>query len=293
MSTTLRDWALYLAAQGWHVFPITPGANKPPMIKQWEQRATTDPDRITRCWHGRAAFNIGLATGPSGLVVVDLDPAKASGEPDGATGLAELAHTRGVTLPPTYTVTTPRGGTHLYFRTPPGVRLRNTEGHLAPHIDTRAGGGYVTAPGSLRPDGGYELHDDTDPAELPAWLVQALTQRPPAALSATRQTACTDPAGYVAAALRGETDRVRKAPTGQHNAALCRAAYALGQLVGAGLLDFDTARAELTSAGGFLIGADCDCTATEVDRVITTALSAGTRNPRRTTPRTSQGRDAA
>jgi hypothetical protein len=65
---------------------------------------------------------------------------------------------------------------------------------------------------------------------------------------------------------------------------LCRAAYALGQLIGAGLLDETTARAELTTAAQSLIGADCDCTPTEVARVITASLSAGARNPRRTTP---------
>jgi hypothetical protein len=64
---------------------------------------------------------------------------------------------------------------------------------------------------------------------------------------------------------------------------LCRAAYALGQLVGAGLLDHGSARAELTAAASALIGADCDCTPAEVTRVITAGLTAGARNPRRTT----------
>ena len=80
---------------------------------------------------------------------------------------------------------------------------------------------------------------------------------------------------------------MRTAPPGQHNAVLCRAAYALGQLVGAGVLDHGRARAELTAAANALIGADCDCTPTEVTRVITAGLAAGARNPRRATPRTS------
>lgn len=46
LSTTLRAQALHLASRGWHVFPITPGAKKPPIIDRWETRATTDPDRI-------------------------------------------------------------------------------------------------------------------------------------------------------------------------------------------------------------------------------------------------------
>ncbi|MGH3912524.1 MAG: bifunctional DNA primase/polymerase [Pseudonocardiaceae bacterium] len=295
MTTTaaLRNWALHLAAHDWRVFPLLP-ATKRPAILSWEQRATTDPDRITRCWHGGGQpYNIGLATGPSGLVVLDLDPAKAPGESDGAVGLATLAAARGVALPPTYTVSTPRGGRHLYFRNPAGVHLRNTASTLAPSLDTRAHGGYVVAPGSVRPDGGYELTGDTDPPELPAWLVQALTEGPARAHSAPAQQVCTDPGGYVGAALRGEADKVRHAPPGQHNTVLCRAAYALGQLIGAGLLDEDTARAELTAAGGFLIGADCDCTNTEVARVIEAGLAAGARDPRHTTPRTSNERTAA
>ncbi len=278
----LHDWAQHLAARGWAVFPIVAGAKRPPAIRDWEHRATTDPDRITRCWYGRA-FNIGLATGPSGLVVLDLDPAKTPGAPDGAAGLTALTATRGVSLPATWTVTTPGGGHHLYFTCPPGVRLHNTQSHLAPGIDTRAHGGYVVAPGSHRPDGGYELADDTDPVELPAWLVQALTEHPATTLSAPARRPVADQAGYVAAAVQGETDKVRRAPTGQHNAVLCRASYALGQLVGATVLDHTTARADLISAAGFLIGADCDCTPTEVTRVIDAGLSAGARNPRRHT----------
>lgn len=289
----LTDWALHLAAQGWRVFPLVPGTKRP-AVRDWEHRASTDPHRITRCWHAGTPFNIGLATGPSGLVVLDLDttPADDTG-PDGQQTLAELAAARGAELPATYTVTTPSSGTHRYYRCPTGVRLRNTAGHLGARIDTRAGGGYVVAPGSLLPAGGYELTDDRDPPDLPAWLVQVLTERPAPPLSAPSETACADPGGYVGAALRGECDRVRHAPSGQHNAVLARAAYALGQLVGAGLLAEHTARAELTTAGGVLIGADCGCTPAEVARVIEAGLAAGARNPRRTAPRTSPGRSAA
>jgi hypothetical protein len=160
-------------------------------------------------------------------------------------------------------------------------------------VDTRAGGGYVVGPGSVRPDGGYELTDDTEPAELPAWLVQALSERPPAAISAPADIASANPTGYAAAALRREADQVRQAPSGQHNAVLSRAAYRCGQLVGAELLDIDTAKAELSSAGGSLVGADCGCTHAEVARVIGAGLTAGARNPRRIKPRTDPRRDAA
>jgi hypothetical protein len=297
----LRRHALHLAERGWHVFPITPGAKKPPVIDRWETRASTDPDHIHHWWR-HIPYSIGIATGPSGLVVVDLDVPKP-GEPtpdrwavlgisSGTGVLRLLARSQGTTITPTYAVSTPSGGWHLYYTTPPGIALRNTHNVIGWKIDTRAHGGYVVAPGSPVPPSGYELFDDRDPTVLPNWLHQALTPKPSAGLSAPVVAATTNPDGYITAALRGETHRVRTAPVGQHNAVLCRAAYALGQLVGAGLLDEPTARAELTNAAQVLIGADCDCTPTEVARVITAGLTAGARNPRRSTPRTSH-REAA
>jgi hypothetical protein len=305
MSTTdtLRDWALYHAALGWHVFPVAPGRNKPPAFPDhpadrcdrrdpwcrtghvtWEVRATTDPDRIRRAWSA-APYNIGLACGPSRLVVVDLDTTDGRGRP-GELVLAELAAERGVTVPATYTVGTPSGGRHLYFTTPPGVLgLRNTSGALGENIDTRSNGGYVLGAGSTRPDGGYELVDDTDPAELPAWMVQALLERASTATTAAAVRVPVQPGAYAAAALRGEAERVSAAPRGEHNAVLSTAAWRIGQLVGAGLLDPDTARTQLRVAAKSLLRADCDCTPREVDRVIEAGLTAGSRRPRHLTER--------
>ncbi|MGH3707801.1 MAG: bifunctional DNA primase/polymerase, partial [Pseudonocardiaceae bacterium] len=179
------------------------------------------------------------------------------------------------------------GGWHLYYTAPTGAPLANTHDMIGWKIDTRAHGGYVVAPGCPVPPRGYELVDDREPVELPGWLHQALTLKPPATPSTPTVAAAANPGGYVTAAVRGECQRVRTAPPGQHNAVLCRAAYTLGQLVGAGLLPDATARAELTTAADALIRANCDCTPREVARVITAGLAAGARNPRRTTARTS------
>jgi len=70
---------LALAARGMHVFPLRPG-DKRPAVDRWEQRATTDPDRIRRCWT-HAPYGVGIACGPSRLVVVDLDTAKGDEPP--------------------------------------------------------------------------------------------------------------------------------------------------------------------------------------------------------------------
>jgi Bifunctional DNA primase/polymerase, N-terminal len=297
----LCAWALHFAARGWRVFPITPGAKKPPAIDRWETRASTDPDQIHHWWH-HVPYTIGIATGPSGLIVVDLDTPKPDeaiparwttlGIDSGTAVLRALARQHHTTITPTYAVTTPSGGWHLYYTAPAGAPLRNTQAMIGWKIDTRAHGGYVVAPGCAVPPGGYALIDDRDPAELPSWLHQALTPKPPPVPSAPAIAATSNPSGYVLAALRGECQRVRTAPPGAHNATVCRASYALGQLVGAGLLAEATAQAELTTAAAALIGADCDCTPREVTRVITAGLAAGARNPRRTTPRTSPGRAA-
>jgi hypothetical protein len=46
---------------------------------KWESQATTDPDQIYRWWLD-GPYNIGVATGPSQLVVVDCDVPRGSGE---------------------------------------------------------------------------------------------------------------------------------------------------------------------------------------------------------------------
>jgi hypothetical protein len=73
-STELMRAALSHATRGWRVFPLRPDDQRP-AIRDWESRATTDPLRIRRAWQ-RGPFGIGIACGPSGLVVLDLDRPK-------------------------------------------------------------------------------------------------------------------------------------------------------------------------------------------------------------------------
>jgi nucleoid-associated protein YgaU len=131
--------------------------------------------------------------------------------------LAALCVEGGHPLPfDTRSVATARGGEHLCFRAPADVGLRNTAATLGPMIDTRAAGGYVVGPGSTTPDGVYRLTDDRAPADLPAWLVQALTPKPRTAISAPVVVRSERLPAYINAALRGERDRVaaaHQAPT--------------------------------------------------------------------------------
>ena len=314
--------ALDAAARGWHVFPLRPGDKRPaypdhtadrctgtdPRCRAghqgWEPRATTDPTRITRAWTA-AAYNIGIATGPSGLIVIDLDVPKPGEEPperwrgpgirDGADVLAVMCEEHGEAFPwETFMVRTGRGGLHLYFTAPPGLRLGNTTGEhgrgLGWLIDTRGHGGYVVAPGSAvdLPGGGtgrYEVAYDRPPAPLPGWLAALLTApgagNPPPECRPAAAGQVRDLGTWTATALRGETERVRATAVGGRNHALNKAAFHLGQLIAAGVLPEDLARAELYDAASVHFGVgEPPFTADYARSVIAAGIAAGKRKRR-------------
>ena len=78
LKSALLASALGYAARGMYVFPVKVG-RKQPLWNRWESRATRDPNAIRRVW-GRAPYNVGVACGPSGLVVIDLDLPKPEDE---------------------------------------------------------------------------------------------------------------------------------------------------------------------------------------------------------------------
>ncbi|MEU9870682.1 bifunctional DNA primase/polymerase [Actinomadura sp. NPDC048021] len=304
LAAEVADAAMACAARGWHVFPLQPRDKRPlSQFTDWEAHATTDPARIRAFWERGPAFNVAVACGPSGLIVVDLDTPKPGETPppewalpgvnEGADVLAVLCERHGEAFPTdTFTVTTRRrGGMHLYFTPPPGNELRNTSGRyrtgLGWLIDTRACGGYVVAPGSYvdLPDGAgpYRIVNDVPPAPLPAWLARLLTaphQVPSLGANSDAGTVADLPA-YVQAALKGEAARVADAVTGGRNHALNKAAYNLGRLTGAGALDHETAAAVLFEAAVVHFGPTrADVTPAEARATIRSALAAGARNPR-------------
>jgi hypothetical protein len=73
---------------------------------------------------------------------------------------------------------------------------------------------------------------------------------------------------------------VRDAAPGTYNEVLSSAAYTIGRKVGAGLIDYTTARADLIAAGETLIGsAHWPPNASEVLRVVEAGLTKGAENP--------------
>jgi hypothetical protein len=281
--TELLSSALAAAGVGWHVFPCAPGSKRPALKGNWQDLATTDADRI-RSWWACQEYNIGIACGPSALVVVDLDVAsgrdparRPDGPGSGAASLKLLCQVHGHRYPAgTYTVDTPSGGCHLYF-TAPAAPVRNSAGKIGPLIDIRADGGYVVGEGSRTDAGTYAARDDVLPLTLPlpAWIARLAADRPPAPLAAPLPLPGAQGRAYALAALREETRRVAAARPGTRNDTLNRAAFSLGQLVAARLLPplpVMTALADAAACSGLPDD--------EARRTIRSGMAAGANKPR-------------
>jgi hypothetical protein len=259
--------ALDAAARGWPVHPLRPGGKAPALHgaarcprtgecadghRTFEQRATTDPARIHTAWTTRP-YNVGIATGPAALVVIDLDQPKdgkgSADAPGGAANFAALCERAGQPVPTTRTIRTPSGGTHLYFAAPPGIRLGCTASTLAPLIDTRAWGGNLVAPGSLTPSGPYTVQDDRPVADLPGWLHNALTTRRKPVAGPFRPAPVRAATRYADTALARESAAVAATREGGRAVRLLRGVRAVGRFVAWGDLTRAAVEDAFTRAG--------------------------------------------
>ncbi|MER7983079.1 bifunctional DNA primase/polymerase [Streptomyces sp. NPDC095817] len=218
--------ARWCARRGWPVHPLasgrkTPVANCPncrnnphppadcPCLPAGRachgfHAATLDQRHITQWWGMHPDYGVGIACGPAGLVVIDIDahstkpptrdrilPGIPIGDHVDLTGLANGFHTLGVLAAlrgqrspaeenTTLRVRTPSGGLHVWYRAADNRRWRSSSGSsqgaaLAWQIDVRAHGGYIIAPGTTTRAGTYTPVDDVrEPAALPTWLAQEL-----------------------------------------------------------------------------------------------------------------------
>ncbi|MCY0951527.1 bifunctional DNA primase/polymerase [Streptomyces sp. H27-S2] len=217
--------ARWCASNGWPVHPLAPGRKTPPancracsekshtytncsclQAGRWchgFHAATLDYSRIEQWWTSNPSLGVGVACGPAGLVVIDIDVHESPtpqrdrllpgipvgdgvdlrGLRTGFHSLAVLAALRGESSPAddesTLRVRTPSGGMHVWYRATDGRRWQSSTGAgkraLAWQVDVRAHGGYIIAPGTSTPAGTYEpLGDVHQPAPLPAWLAHEL-----------------------------------------------------------------------------------------------------------------------
>ena len=264
---SMGEAALQLAGRGWAVLPL---AGKAPRTRRGVHDATTDAVVVAAWWQRWPRANIGARV-PAGLLVLDVDPRNG--------GLATLEGWR--MLPPTITVWSGRGdgGRHLYFRHPGGPV---TGRWLPPGVDLKTHSGYLVVPPSRHPVTGqpYTWGDVGIPATAPEWLVELLRPieaMPPRGGSGQQRVRVAD--AYAAAAVQGEARRVLDAQPGGRNAALNRAAFALGTLVGAHRLDADEAATALLAAAE-AVGLVDDDGPDACQRTIASGLRAGAEHPR-------------
>lgn len=231
---------------------------KHPRLRHGVNEATTDPRQIQIWWAHWPRANVGLRTGVV-MDVADVDSA------EGWHGLRHLLHDE---IPPGPQVHTGGGGRHLWFRpTGYGNRVR-----LIPGLDWRGAGGYVLAPPSRHATGtGYTWIQRPGPS-LPAGppalraMIAGPAPPPPRPLA--------HPDRYAEAALEAEAERVASAVVGCRNDTLNRAAFSLGRLVGAGLLDGGTVRRALEEAARY-----AGLGQAEIRGTLQSGLLAGSRQP--------------
>jgi hypothetical protein len=114
-----------------------------------------------------------------------------------------------------------------------------------------------------------------EPSEAPAALVDLIAgPEPPTSHNTHQGGRIGHPDRYASVALAAEADRVARAPVGTRNDTLNRAAFALGRLVGAGLLDPALVTDELTAAARW-----AGLGRVEAGRTIRSGLTAGRRQP--------------
>lgn len=227
-----------LGAHGLKVFALRPG-DKRPMVRDWERKATNSPKWLDR-WPARAG--VAVACGPSNVVVIDLDthgtiPAGSQwdqpGIRDGLDVFAALweRHSPGSSMFDTFTVTTPSGGLHLYFRAPRSTPVRNSAGKVGPMIDVRGIGGYVVIQAELEKGRYQPSGSPADIRPMPTWLTNLATtpkpaeRRPGMPASAPRPVTRTEASRRVSGLLR----TVANAAEGQRNSTLNWAAFQLAK----------------------------------------------------------------
>jgi putative DNA primase/helicase len=301
--TELCQAAISYARRGMAVIPVRwmqdgtcscqrgvecPSPGKHPVHDAWPDVATADPLEVASWWRPSPPeanpsewwpkANIGIVTGrKSGIWVLDVDSY--------AGGDARLAgyENRHGALPETRVHGTGSGGTHYFFTHPGDFEVRNdAKKVLGQGLDLRGERGFVVAPPSVSAKGVYELNPAHDIAPVPApeWLLSLLRdyykeQRGESLAGEAPRVAGTAGRRYAEAALRAETERMRKARQGSRNDTLNQCAFSLGTLGGAGLLEESVAFAALREAA-----MDAELSEGEVRATFMSGWKAGLENPR-------------
>jgi hypothetical protein len=295
---TVSQAALAYAGRGWQVLPLwwplstgdcacgLPDCESvgkhpiPRLVPHGVHDASSRLGTVALWWRLVPHANVGIRTGiESRLVVLDVDG------PPGRQALRALVAERG--LFPAAWARTGGGGWHAYFGHP-GETVPSSAGRLGDRLDVRGEGGYVVGPPSRHwsgrayrwivfpDDGSAATTGRGEVPPLPGWMLELAVPAASAASQPSPVWLRTDHAGtYAAAAVEREAHEVAQAPAGQRNHRLNRAAFRIGQLVGAGLVDETAAVAALVNAG--LAAGPGE---RKIRSTVRRAIQAGKRHPR-------------
>ena len=254
--------------------------------------ATADLGHVLRMLERNPDANLGIATGASGLVVIDVDVNKKAlpapekyahleGVSGGDDVFCYVLERYGVTFPPnTLTVATRSGGWHFWWTLPPGTVVKSTnDGSFGWLIDVRSAGAYVPAPGTVLRDGGSyrRVSEELDPSAAPQWLLHHLKvtghmPEPARPRAAFRYQPRPDADRHGQQRLGRLADQLATAPEHTGHAALVAATYSAAHLAADGLVSEADAETAMYQAGRARGRAD-----SEIRTAWTTALAkAGT-----------------
>ena len=161
---TTLETALEYEKLGWSIFPV--GKDKRPLLDSWlelQSRRST-PEEIKKWYTLLPDAGIAVVTGKiSNITVLDID-AKHNRSP------------KEFKIPPTVSSQTGGGGVHIFFKYHPS---KSSNGQLfGLGVDLKSDGGYVVLSPSIHNSGKkYEWMlspSNTEMAEVPEWLIQAL-----------------------------------------------------------------------------------------------------------------------
>lgn len=241
------------------IFPgtITADRQKIPLIKNWRELASNDPQQIA-IWQQTFGDRIhcwAIPTGSSnGITVLDIDI-----KTDGWRTIKE----KNLFIPDTLSQKTLNGGRHFLFKYDPIKDVGNKVGFL-PGLDIRSEGGYIFW---------YGIESDFSKPilEAPDWLyTSAKPKAAPEIIQSNVRLAPEIIQGMLAQSL----DNVRNAPAGESNDVLNREAFKVGQMIASSGLTRSFAETELFKAAKDRGKPDYESKAT-----IESGINGGLKNP--------------
>jgi Bifunctional DNA primase/polymerase, N-terminal len=285
----LRAARDYITRRGWRVFVLSSSKVPVPNCERCRKEHTT-PQQMRDCacltCHGFYAATLdvvrvqemmrlhpggllAIRTGAvSGTVVIDVD----------AAGLPAMRQMIADSLLPRTLAQRTGNGYHLVYAHP-GVRIASGPGKGGLGIDVKSDDAYIVAAPSVHPGTGRpyrwlgSLTDELAP--LPHYWVERLREPDRQAQPSSVRVQAVRGTRYGIGGLRRQVAELLEAEEGTRNATLNKSAFAMGQLVGAGMLDEQDAAVVLEDAGqriGLHPG--------EVRRSVASGLRAGARCPR-------------